>query len=544
MGGWKLKLMLGTGVAGVAAQPFQIAHAQSLDEAILAAIGRGDLSAGFSPSYCAGFGGKNLIDLDTVDSGQITEVRNQFGANLARICAPFGNTIGGSSLGSGNIYSLTSSRTVSQRRASVVRQEQSTPGSDARRRRDQNSSKANTNFRPYYQLASLGGETLGFSLDQGEVAEDNFLSAIWVEALFDTYERKNSGFTNGYQADSKVGRAGFAVHYIPWEFSVSIEGFSGRVEGEFDGQGNTISEGKILAAFGRDIRIELDPEFANAQFSALPTGSFGNVCLISEETGFEVDESGAVITLVKGLGSFDVGAEFGSSKHKSSYDRTACVVRGEGASSPQVTYHGARIGGVAEVQETFLGLNITKPLSFHSLVLAPRVSTKYSNIRYPEYEEVGREGVFRRVTSSLEVREDASQAVQVTDIRTNFSASGLELVFLEHRTESWISSAGLSGTLSLPAGWGDVSIQGNASFNYEANGKQQRRLFHFREDLRPDPTVFSFQTDRPDRDWVEYNLGVSLGFNSGVRPFVSVSGVANHDYFSGWGATAGISKFF
>lgn len=542
---WSLKLVLGSGFISIVTPMFEVAQAQSLDEAILAAITRTSPNGGFSPSYCAGFGPQSLIDLEADPSADLFAIRSQFGPNLQRICAPFGNTIGGSSLGSGNIYSLTSSRTVSQRKARALRQEQSVLSAADRRKRDQKSSGTSTSIRPYYQLASLSGGLLGLNLNQGEIAQDNFAFDAWAEVDYDAHERVSSDFTNGYEAVSQTGRAGMGMHYAPWDFGLSIEATSGNVEGDFDLSGNVISQDTLLDAFGRDIRIGLPSATADAQFEALPTGPFGDVCLISEDTSFKVNEAGAAISIIKGFGGLELGADIGFSDYDSSYDRTSCVVRAEGDTAPQVTYHGARIGGVAEVREQHVELSLSKPLHFENFVVTPRISTRYMESRYPEYEEFGQQGVFRRVTASTGPRaDDGSAELQVTDQQSFFSASGLELIFLEHTTEAWISSAGMSGVWQSPTSWGDVSFHGNANYNVSEGDAQSRRLFRFKEDSRPDPTSFAFQIDPPERDWVEYNFGLSFGFNSGVRPFLSVSGIALHDYSSGWGATAGITKSF
>lgn len=540
MGGWKLRLIVGAGIVGIAIQPSEMAHAQSFDEALFAALGRG--GTGGDP-YCSGPSGQYLID--TRSSGEQSPnnvLLQNFGPNLQRICR-FGNTFGGSSLGSGNVFALTSSRTVSQRRASAVRQEQPAANSGVTPRRDGERPRRRTQIQPYQQLASLGGGALGFSLDQGEVYQNDFRSTIWVEAEYDEYDRKTTRFTNGYEADSGLGRAGAAGYYIPWDIGFSLEGFAGRVNGEFDGQENTISEEKLLQAFGLEAGFGLQSPDYPARFGALPRGSFGTVCLVSDDTDFKVDQVGGAMNLNKRVGGVDVGADLGYTEYKSSYNRTACIVRAENRDAIEATYHGANIGGVSQIQDRYFGLSVSVPLDFRGMILTPRVSSKYKDVKYPAYEEGGLEGVFRRVTVRPATEESGGQPSVVERIEA-FDASGLELSFLEHQNESWVTSAGLSGTLVWPTGWGDVSFHGNANYNFEAKTAQQRRSFRFKEDLRPDPVTFSFQTDRPERDWIDYSVGMSLGFNSGVRPFVSVSGIGMHDYVSGWGASAGIAKTF
>lgn len=63
--------------------------------------------------------------------------------------------------------------------------------------------------------------------------------------------------------------------------------------------------------------------------------------------------------------------------------------------------------------------------------------------------------------------------------------------------------------------------QGSLDLVHEFDNDQRRISARFVQDGTPDPTVFSFQTESPERDWAELTLGVSAVFANEISAFFS-----------------------
>ena len=62
-------------------------------------------------------------------------------------------------------------------------------------------------------------------------------------------------------------------------------------------------------------------------------------------------------------------------------------------------------------------------------------------------------------------------------------------------------------------------------------------------DASPSPT-FTFQRERPARDWANIALGVSASFANGMQPFVQFVTVQGNENFVSDGGTAGLRYSF
>ncbi|AEF98694.1 autotransporter outer membrane beta-barrel domain-containing protein [Methylomonas methanica] len=117
--------------------------------------------------------------------------------------------------------------------------------------------------------------------------------------------------------------------------------------------------------------------------------------------------------------------------------------------------------------------------------------------------------------------------------------SGLELRFMRDSLTSVQSSLGAQASYAISTGRGVLVPQLNADWTHEfANG--QRSIFvQFAQDNRPVPTTFSFQTDRPDRDFFHLGAGLVAILPNGWQAFVNFETLLGHAYFDNYIGTMG-----
>lgn len=117
--------------------------------------------------------------------------------------------------------------------------------------------------------------------------------------------------------------------------------------------------------------------------------------------------------------------------------------------------------------------------------------------------------------------------------------SGLELRFMRDSLTSVQSSFGAQASYAINTTWGVLVPQLNADWTHEyANG--QRSIFvQFAQDNRSIPTTFSFQTDRPDRDFFHLGAGLVAVLPDGWQAFANFETLLGHAYFDNYIGTVG-----
>lgn len=118
--------------------------------------------------------------------------------------------------------------------------------------------------------------------------------------------------------------------------------------------------------------------------------------------------------------------------------------------------------------------------------------------------------------------------------------SGLQLVYDERSIDSFQSTVGLQASAAFSTGAGVIQPQVSAEWVHEFLADQQSIDVRFAEDLRPNPTWFSFQTDRPDRDFFNVRAGLVMAFPGGIQGFVEARTILGHDYYDGYGGAVGL----
>jgi len=97
--------------------------------------------------------------------------------------------------------------------------------------------------------------------------------------------------------------------------------------------------------------------------------------------------------------------------------------------------------------------------------------------------------------------------------------TGLELAYDGQNIQSLITTAGLYGSVAITTGFGVIVPQATVEYVHEFLDDQRSVGFSFAQD--PSRVRFRFQTDLPDRDYVNLGAGVAMVLPSGAQPFLN-----------------------
>jgi outer membrane autotransporter protein len=117
--------------------------------------------------------------------------------------------------------------------------------------------------------------------------------------------------------------------------------------------------------------------------------------------------------------------------------------------------------------------------------------------------------------------------------------SGLELDVRKDKSKSLQSVLGFRGAIVASTPFGVVTPSASFDWIHEFENDQRRRRAHFLEDLRDDPLVFSFETEKPDRNFFQLNIGASIALPRGVSAFALYRRLLGHRHFESTGVTVG-----
>jgi len=116
--------------------------------------------------------------------------------------------------------------------------------------------------------------------------------------------------------------------------------------------------------------------------------------------------------------------------------------------------------------------------------------------------------------------------------------SGLELTFYDNHVTSLQSSVGLGGSFATSTGFGVLTMQGALDWKHEFDQDQRNIEVSFVDDLRA--KRFTYQTEKPDRDFFELNAGVSVVLPNGMQGFANFRTLLGHSYFDDYVGTVGL----
>lgn len=133
-------------------------------------------------------------------------------------------------------------------------------------------------------------------------------------------------------------------------------------------------------------------------------------------------------------------------------------------------------------------------------------------------------------------------------IRNNYASfsesgnSGLELRISKDRRVSLQSRLGVLGSLAFGTEFGVIVPQVGVTWLHEFENDQRDIQFSFVGDTRN--KLLTFQNEKPDRDFLEFNVGTSVVFAHGIQTFINYRAIAGHQYFNSHSASVGLRVEF
>jgi len=131
-----------------------------------------------------------------------------------------------------------------------------------------------------------------------------------------------------------------------------------------------------------------------------------------------------------------------------------------------------------------------------------------------------------------------------TDYETyrEVDASGLALTFhddAETSTQWW---GGFTGSVALGTGFGVVLIEQSLLYRHESDQDQRFVQVSYVEDTRA--RRFTYQTEVPDRDFLDLAVGATLVLQGGLQVMVDYRSISSHDYLDTDAFAVGFRKEF
>jgi outer membrane lipase/esterase len=143
--------------------------------------------------------------------------------------------------------------------------------------------------------------------------------------------------------------------------------------------------------------------------------------------------------------------------------------------------------GDTDGNEFRIGLNTGYDFLLGRFTVGPRVGVNYRETTVEGYRESGR--------------------------------TGLELSYDNQNIQSLTTIVGLFGSLALSTGFGVIVPQATAEYVHEFLDDQRSVGFRLVQDLGQ--RRFLYQTEPPDRDYVNLGVGVSMVLPNGLQPFLN-----------------------
>lgn len=127
---------------------------------------------------------------------------------------------------------------------------------------------------------------------------------------------------------------------------------------------------------------------------------------------------------------------------------------------------------------------------------------------------------------------------------TEEGRTGLELKYQEDSRTLLQSKLGLQALMPISTGIGVFMPQVYGRWVHEFADKQRSISVQFVQDLRANPTRYSFDTDDPDMDWWEFGAGVVFVMPRGYQAFINVETLQSHKFLDSTAGSAGLRVVF
>ena len=143
-----------------------------------------------------------------------------------------------------------------------------------------------------------------------------------------------------------------------------------------------------------------------------------------------------------------------------------------------------------------------------NITIGPRVGVNYSRLSIDDYKESG--------------------------------GGGLALEYDEQTVKSLQTTVGLQGSMAINTSYGVWVPQATADYIHEFENDRRSIDVQFVEDNRATPSTFSFNNDKPDRNFFNLGIGTVLVLPNGIQPFVNFRAMVGHSQFNNYVGTVGV----
>jgi outer membrane autotransporter protein len=120
------------------------------------------------------------------------------------------------------------------------------------------------------------------------------------------------------------------------------------------------------------------------------------------------------------------------------------------------------------------------------------------------------------------------------------NAGGIGLEYDDQTVKSLQSTVGLQGSMAINTSYGVWVPQAMAEYVHEFENDRRSIDVQFVEDNRANPTKFSFNNDKPDRDFFNLGIGTVLVLPNGIQPFIDFRALVGNNRFDNYAGTVGI----
>ena len=149
---------------------------------------------------------------------------------------------------------------------------------------------------------------------------------------------------------------------------------------------------------------------------------------------------------------------------------------------------------------------------FGNVTVGPRVGVEFSHLSIENYTEDG--------------------------------GGGLALSYGDQTIRTLQSTVGVQGSIAINTSYGVWVPQATADYIHEFQNNRRSITVQFEGDNRTPAqggiTRFSFNNDKPDRDFFNFGVGTILVLPNGIQPFVNFRIMAGNNRFDNYGGTFGV----
>jgi uncharacterized protein YhjY with autotransporter beta-barrel domain len=146
--------------------------------------------------------------------------------------------------------------------------------------------------------------------------------------------------------------------------------------------------------------------------------------------------------------------------------------------------------------------------TFSNITIGPRIGVNYTHNKIDDYSEDG--------------------------------GGGLALSYDDQKVKSLQTTVGAQGSIAINTSYGVWVPQATADYIHEFENDRRNIKVQFDGDKRATPSKFSFNNDKPDRDFFNLGIGTVLVLPNGIQPFVNFRAMVGNDRFDNYAGTVGV----